>query len=206
MIYEKNKFCVLPVGVKHWSLCSIIYMFGKSILVSPVTEPSKTDWNVYLPKSAGWFDFWTGKYFAGGQTVKTDAPLDKIPLFVKAGSIIPLGKIIQSSTEKSETLEIRVYKGANGEFTLYEDEGDNYNYEKGKYSTISFRWNEKTQSLTIAKKQGDFPDRLKKRILNIVFVTESEGVGTAMSTIKTKVIYKGKKVNVKATQGNNDAY
>ena len=88
---------------------------------------------------------------------------------------------------------------------MYEDEGDNYNYEKGKYSTISFRWNEKTQSLTIAKKQGDFPDRLKKRILNIVFVTESEGVGTAMSTIKTKVIYKGKKVNVKATQGNNDA-
>ena len=205
MIYEKKKFSDIHLFVKHWSLCSIIYMFGKSILVSPVTEHSKTDWNVYLPKSAGWFDFWTGKYFAGGQTVKTDAPLDKIPLFVKAGSIIPLGKIIQSSTEKSETLEIRVNKGANGEFTLYEDEGENYNYEKGKYSTISFRWNEKTQSLTIAKKQGDFPDRLKKRILNIVFVTESEGVGTAMSTIKTKVIYKGKKVNVKATQGNNDA-
>ena len=181
------------------------YMFGKSILVAPVTESSKTEWNVYLPKTSGWFDFWTGKYYSGGQTIKADAPLDRIPLFVKAGSIIPMGKIIQSSAEKSDTLEIRVYKGANGEFTLYEDEGDNYNYEKGKYATISFRWNEKTQSLTIAKKQGDFPDRLKKRILNIVFVTESEGVGTAMSTIKTKVIYMGKKVEVKATQGNNEA-
>ena len=169
-------------------------MFGKSILVSPVTEPSKTDWNVYLPKSAGWFDFWTGKYFAGGQTVKTDATLDKIPLFVKAGSIIPLGKIIQSSTEKSETLEIRVNKGANGEFTLYEDEGDNYNYEKGKYATISFRWNEKYQSLTIGDKQGDFHGSLKKRVFIIVLVSENNGFGTTKGLSRITVIYSGRNV------------
>ena len=169
-------------------------MFGKSILVSPVTEPSKTDWNVYLPKSAGWFDFWTGKYFAGGQTVKTDAPLDRIPLFVKAGSIIPMGKIIQSSAEKSDTLEIRVYKGANGEFTLYEDEGDNYNYEKGKYATISFRWNEKYQSLTIGDKQGDFPGSLKKRVFIIVLVSENNGFGTTKGLSRITVIYSGRNV------------
>jgi alpha-D-xyloside xylohydrolase len=168
------------------------YMFGKSILVAPVTEPSKTEWNVYLPKAAGWFDFWTGKYFAGGQTVKAAAPLDRIPLFVKAGSILPMGKIIQSSAEKSDTLEIRVYKGIDATFELYEDEGDNYNYEKGKYSTISFRWNEKTQSLTIGDKQGNYPGSLNNRVFNVVLVSQNNGFGT-----KKTVIYSGRNVIVK---------
>lgn len=172
------------------------YMFGKSILVAPVTESSKTEWNVYLPKAAGWFDFWTGKHLAGGQTVKADAPLDRIPLFVKAGSILPMGKIIQHSTEKSDTLEIRIYKGANGEFTLYEDEGDNYNYEKGKYSTISFGWDEKIQLLTIAKKQGNYPGSLTKRVFNIVLVSDNNGFGTTVSSMKRKVIYSGKKIEI----------
>ena len=170
------------------------YMFGKSILVAPVTESSKTEWNVYLPKAAGWFDFWTGKLFKGGQKVKTDAPLDRIPLFVKAGSIIPMGKIIQSTAEKSDTLEIRIYKGANGEFTLYEDEGDNYNYEKGKYSNISFRWNEKNQSLTIGDKQGNYPGSLTKRVFNIVLVSENNGNGIAQGRSKITVIYSGRNV------------
>ena len=170
------------------------YMFGKSILVAPVTESSKTEWNVYLPKAAGWFDFWTGKLFKGGQKVKTDAPLDRIPLFVKAGSIIPMGKIIQSTAEKSDTLEIRVYKGANGEFTLYEDEGDNYNYEKGKYSNISFRWNEKNQSLTIGDKQGNYSGSLTKRVFNIVLVSENNGNGIAQGRSKITVIYSGRNV------------
>ena len=170
------------------------YMFGKSILAAPVTEPNVNQWNVYLPKTSGWFDFWTGKYYSGGQTIKADAPLDRIPLFVKAGSIIPMGKIIQSSAEKSDTLEIRVYKGANGEFTLYEDEGDNYNYEKGKYATISFRWNEKYQSLTIGDKQGDFPGSLKKRVFIIVLVSENNGFGTTKGLSRITVIYSGRNV------------
>jgi len=122
----------------------------------------------YLPKSAGWFDFWTGKHFYGGQSIKTDVPLDKIPLFVKAGSIIPMGKIIQYTGEKStDTLEIRVYKGADAKFDLYEDEGDNYNYEKGRYTIVSFNWNEKSQSLTISDRKGNYTGSLAKRIFNV---------------------------------------
>lgn len=176
------------------------YMFGKSILAAPITEPNVSQWNVYLPKISDWFDFWTGKHYLGGQTIKADAPLDRIPLFVKAGSIIPMGKIIQHSAEKSDTLEIRIYKGADAEFDLYEDEGDNYNYEKGKYSIISFKWIDKKNTLTIASKLGDFDGSLQKRIFNIVFVNEYEGVGMATSTLKTKVIYKGKKIQVKANE------
>jgi alpha-D-xyloside xylohydrolase len=173
------------------------YMFGKSILVAPVTEPGTTEWNVYLPKADGWFDFWTGKHLAGGQTVKTDAPLDRIPLFVKAGSILPMGKIIQSSAEKSDTLEIRVYKGADAKFDLYEDEGDNYNYEKGNYSVISFKWDEKRQTLTIGDKQGNYQGDLKKRIFNIVLVTENKGFGTNMNSTGQKILYIGRQVNRK---------
>jgi len=172
------------------------YMFGKSILTAPVTEANVTEWNVYLPKSAGWFDFWTGKQFKGGQTVKTAAPLDKIPLFVKAGSIIPMGKIIQSTAEKSDTLEIRVYKGANAKFDLYEDEGDNYNYEKGKYSTISFKWDEKTQSLTIGDKKGNYSGSLKKRIFNVVLVEENKGFGINTDALGKKVSYQGKQIKL----------
>ena len=173
------------------------YMFGKSILVAPVTEPGTTEWNVYLPKADGWFDFWTGKHFAGGQTVKTDAPLDRIPLFVKAGSILPMGKIIQSSAEKSDTLEIRVYKGADAKFDLYEDEGDNYNYEKGNYSVISFKWDDKRQTLTIGDKQGNYQGDLKKRIFNIVLVTENKGFGTNTSSTVKKILYVGNQVMTK---------
>jgi len=174
------------------------YMFGKSILTAPITAPNVTEWNVYLPKSAGWYNFWTGKYFKGGQTVKTDAPLDKLPLYVKAGSIIPMGKIIQSTGEKAaDTLEIRVFKGADARFELYEDEGDNYNYEKGKYTTISFNWNEKTQTFTVGDKQGNYPGSLKKRIFNVVFVAENKGVGTNTDAIGKKVSYTGSKIAVK---------
>jgi alpha-D-xyloside xylohydrolase len=172
------------------------YMFGKSILTAPVTEPGVTLWKVYLPKAAGWYDFWTGKHFAGGLTVAADAPLDKIPLFVKAGSIVPMGKTIQYSGEKSDTLEIRVYKGANGRFDLYEDEGDNYNYEKGNYSIISFSWNEKTHSLTIGNKQGDYPGSQKKRIFKVVLVDEMKGFGINNDSVGRKVLYQGKQIKV----------
>jgi len=172
------------------------YMFGKSILTAPVTEPGVSRWKIYLPKSAGWYDFWTGKHFAGGRTVETDAPLDRIPLFVKAGSIVPLGKAIQYSAEKSDTLEIRVYKGADGRFDLYEDEGDNYNYEKGKYSIITFSWNEKTQSLTIGNKQGDYPGSQKKRIFTVVLVDETKGFGIDSDAVGKKVLYQGKQIKI----------
>ena len=176
------------------------YMFGKSILVAPIIEPGAKQWDVYLPKSAVWYDFWTGKQFNGGQTIKTAAPLDKIPLFIKAGSIIPMGKFIQYAEQKPpDTLEIRVYKGADGRFELYEDEGDNYNYEKGNYTLIPFKWDEKRQTLTIGKKLGNYPGNLTKRILNVVFVNESEGLGITSGEATKEVVYIGKETKIKGS-------
>ena len=106
-----------------------------------------------------WYDFWTGKRFTGGQTIKTAAPQDKIPLFVKAGSIVPMGKLLQYTSEKPmDTLEIRIYPGADGQFTLYNDEGDNYNYEKGKYTVIPFKWNEATKNLPLISSKVVMPE------------------------------------------------
>jgi alpha-D-xyloside xylohydrolase len=173
------------------------YMFGKSFLVAPVTEPGVVEWNVYLPKSTVWYNFWTGKHFIGGQTIKTDAPQDKMPLFVKAGSIIPMGKFMQYTSEKPmDTLEIRIYPGADGQFALYNDEGNNYNYEKGKYQVIPFKWNEQQQTLIIDKQQGGYAGALKKLVLNIVWVNESNGKGIEISSKAKTVVYTGEKISV----------
>ena len=123
----------------------------------------------YLPKGTTWYDFWTGKYYAGGQNVTLETSLDRVPMFVRAGSILPLGPEIQYVGEKAwDNLELRVYPGANGDFTLYEDEGDNYNYEKGKYATIGFHWNDKARTLTIDERQGIYPGMQEKRQFTIV--------------------------------------
>ncbi|MEJ2567324.1 MAG: glycoside hydrolase family 31 protein, partial [candidate division WOR-3 bacterium] len=173
------------------------YMFGKSILVAPIVEPGVNEWNVYLPKSATWYDFWSGKRFDGGQTIKTNAPLDKIPLFIKAGSIIPMGPFIQYSTEKSNPVEIRIYPGADGEFTLYEDENDNYNYEKGFYSTIEFKWDDATNTLNIGKREGNFPGMLKTRTFQIVIVSTDHGTGIdATDEIEKVVKYNGTELKI----------
>lgn len=173
------------------------YMFGKAMLIAPVIEAGITDMPVYLPKAACWYDFWTGKRFAGGQTIKTSTPQDKIPVFVKAGSIIPMGKIMQHTAEKpSDTLEIRIYKGDNGAFSLYEDEGDNYNYEKGKYTIIPFKWDEKFQTLSIGSLQGGYTGALAKRVFNIVIVSETNGNGIAETALQKVVVYTGKNINI----------
>jgi len=147
------------------------YMFGKSILVAPVLKADVTTWNVYLPKATTWYNFWSGERFVGGKMVATPAPKDQIPLYVRAGSIIPLGKPMQYTGEKKQdTLELRVYPGADGSFTLYEDEGDNYTYEQGKYGTILFKWTESSRKLKISSPQGSYPGQLQKRIFNVVIV------------------------------------
>ena len=174
------------------------YMFGKSFLVAPVTEPKVNERDVYLPESVNWYDFRTGKYFKGGQTIKAEAPLDEIPLYIKAGSIIPMGPAIQYATEKSDPVEIRIYPGADGEFTLYEDENDNYNYEKGIYSTITFNWENEKKELTINDRKGSFPGMLSERKFNIVVVGKTKGVGiTPVEKFDQVVTYDGKKVVVK---------
>ena len=133
------------------------------------------DWNAsktvykYLPKGATWYDFWTGQSFKGGQTVPIQSSFDRVPMFVRAGSILPLGPEMQYVGEKSwKNLELRVYPGANGAFSLYEDEGDNYNYEKGVYTLIPMTWNDKTQTLTIGQRQGQYPGMLSQRTFTIV--------------------------------------
>jgi len=169
------------------------YMFGKSLLVCPVTKPmyskeTKEDFStlksreLYLPKGTDWYDFWTGEKVTGGQTLSKETPIDIIPLYVKAGTILPIGPKVQYATEKKwDNLEIRVFEGANGEFTLYEDENDNYNYEKGLYSTIRFRWNNARHTLIIGKRQGDFPEMLKERVFHIFLMSPEKGAGWALT-------------------------
>ena len=193
------------------------YMFGKAFLVTPVTRnmyvfSDKEQWkdpyedfsktgtqDVYLPKGTKWFDFWTGEVLNGGQMVTKEVPIDIIPLYVRAGSIVPFGPKVQYSTEKKwNNLEIRIYPGADGEFVLYEDENDNYNYEKGVYSTIKFTWDDANRTLNIADREGTFPGMLKSRKFNIVVVDKENGTGSAQSTKFTKsVSYGGKKKSVK---------
>jgi alpha-D-xyloside xylohydrolase len=188
------------------------YLFGSSLLVTPVTEGqyafSKNDktgfdqektknTKVYLP-NAEWYDFWTGKKFTGKQYIECPTPIQIIPLYVRAGSVIVMGQDAQYATEKkNEVLEVRIYAGRNGDFVLYEDENDNYNYEKGRYSTISFHWNEKTQTLTIGKRYGTFPGMLQHRTFNIVFVTENQGAGDELSKKAFKTVqYNGQEVRI----------
>lgn len=188
------------------------YMFGKAFLVIPVTEPmyvfsNNNKWaepyenfnktgtqKVYLPQGTTWFDFWTGETFNGGQTITKDVPIDIIPLYVRAGSIIPFGPKVQYSTEKKwDNLEVRIYPGANGEFVLYEDENDNYNYEKGIYSTIKFNWNDSDRTLTISDREGKYPGMLNNRKFNVVIVDTKNGIGdTFHANTGKSVSYNGK--------------
>ena len=159
-------------------LVSDEFMYGPAFLVAPVTEPKATSRDVYLPKGADWIDFWTGKKYTGGQTVSTAAPFDQIPLYVRAGSIIPFGPDLQYADEKpADPIELRVYPGADGSFTLYEDEGDNYNYEKGAYATIPFFWSEQNQTLTLGDRAGQFPGMLTKRTFRAVWSSPGHGTG-----------------------------
>lgn len=186
------------------------YMFGKSLLVCPVTKPmysagGKEDFSTvgtretYLPTGADWYDFQTGEKYTGGQAVKKETPIDIIPLFVKAGSIIPVGPEVQYATEKKwDNLEIRVYDGANGSFILYEDEYDSYNYEKGAFSTVPFTWNNGKRTLTIGDCTGSFPGMIKERKFNIILVSEGMERGTGIVGKYDSVVdYSGKKVVIK---------
>jgi alpha-D-xyloside xylohydrolase len=186
------------------------YMFGKSILVCPVTEAMysknmKEDFSsiksreLYLPKGTDWVDFWTGEKLQGGQTIKKESPIDIIPLYIKAGSILPIGPKVQYATEKKwDDLEIRIYEGANGEFTLYEDENDNYNYEKGMFATITFSWDNAKKTLTIGNRKGEFPGMLKERTFNIISITKGNKAGDSKVNKFDKVVsYSGKKITVK---------
>ena len=148
---------------------------------------------VYLPAGNQWIDFWTGEMLSGGRNVVADAPIDKIPLMVRSGSIMPMGPFIQYSTEKpADPIELRIYPGADGSFTLYEDENDNYNYEKGVYSTIDFNWDDAQRQLRIEARKGSFPGMLQARTFHVVLVRKGHGTGVEVTDAPDKVIsYQG---------------
>ena len=175
------------------------YMFGQSFLVAPVTESHAQNRSVYLPAGTLWYNFWDGGPIAGGVSIAQATPIDRIPLFVKAGSIIPWGPKVQYAAEKKwDNLELRIYPGADATITLYEDEGDGYDYEKGSYSEIHFQWNEQTRVLSIDDVKGSFPGMLNDRKFNIVVVDTHHGVGMEPSgKFNTTVRYKGKKLTVR---------
>ncbi len=186
------------------------FMFGKSILVCPVTKSMYTkdgDANfeevrsreLYLPEGVNWIDFWTGEKIEGGKTIHKPTPIDIIPLYVKEGSILPIGPNVQYAAEKKwDDLEIRIYEGANGQFILYEDENDNYNYQKGMYATIQFSWDNNTKTLTLSDRNGSYPGMLSKRKFNIVVVSKNKGVGNEIDKKFNKTIsYDGSKTVVK---------
>lgn len=174
------------------------YLFGRSILVAPVTKPDVTEWETYLPQGTDWWNFWTNEKVNGGQSVACKVTKDILPLYIKAGSILPFGPKVQYATEKKwDQLEIRVYPGADGTFVLYEDENDNYNYENGAYSIISFNWDEAKRVLTIGAREGKFNGMLGNRKFKIVLVG-NESVAGDKPMVASKVIhYSGKKMSVK---------
>jgi len=176
------------------------FMFGPALLVNPVTEPGATTRHLYLPK-AKWYDFWSGvpTNIAGssGRFLDAPAPLDHMPLYVRAGSIVPLGPEEEYSNQKpADPIELRVYPGADGDFTLYEDEGDTYNYEKGEYATIPIHWKDATHTLTIGERKGSFPGMLESRTFNVTFVKENAGAGVESSTPDQTVQYFGKEASI----------
>lgn len=175
------------------------YMFGPSIMVNPVKEYQANTRKVYLPQSKGWYDFWTGEFYEAGKTINAPAPLESMPLYVKAGSIIPLGPELQYATEKpADPIELRVFTGDDGEFTLYEDENNNNNYENGAFNTIRFKWNEDAQTLTIEERKGNFPGMLKERTINVVFV-DKQNDQSLFKTFET-VVYQGNKITIQKTK------
>ena len=176
------------------------WMFGPALMACPVGEYQKYSRNVYLPKQKGWYDFYTGKHYAGGQTIVADAPFDKIPVFVPEGSILPVGPEMEwSDQKKAELIDLYVYAGKDGSYTLYEDEGTNYNYEKGKYAMIDFKYNDAQKTVTIAARKGAFDGMLQKRRFNIVLVSDNnqQGISLAKAPKGKMVKYAGKAVTVK---------
>jgi alpha-D-xyloside xylohydrolase len=172
------------------------FLFGPALLINPITSAGATSRSVYLPAGT-WYDFWTGATKEGGSKATMDAPLSSIPILVKAGSIVPMGPMIQYATESTDPLEIRVYKGKDGSFTLYDDAGDGYDYETGKYATIEFTWNDAEGKLSVGARQGSYTGMLANRTFNIVLVGANKGVGLDVTaTADQSIKYDGTATSV----------
>jgi alpha-D-xyloside xylohydrolase len=174
------------------------FMFGPALLINPVTDYKARERSVYLPERSGWYDMKTGKYLDGGQTITANAPYTDIPIYVKEGSIIPCGPEVQYTSEKpADPIRLFVYTGADAFFELYEDEDINYNYEKGMFSFIPFRFTQNNMTLTIGKRKGEFPGMLKSRTFEIVWITEDKPRALDFKIKADKVVtYTGEEISI----------
>jgi len=174
------------------------FMFGPAILVSPVLEAGASSRTVYLPDAAVWYDFWSGEQDAGHRKLEPAVPIDRMPLYVRAGSILPLGPETEyADQDPNGPIELRIYKGANGEFDLYEDSGDGYEYERGQHSIIRIRWDDQSGVLTIGTCEGDFSGLVEKRMFRIVVVGKGHGVGEEITArVDREVKYDGREIRI----------
>lgn len=174
------------------------FMFGPALMVAPVYEYGARRRDVYFPAGCGWYDFYTGRHTAGGQRLAVDAPYERIPLYVREGAIIPFGPDMQYSDEKpADVVTLYVYTGQDGAFTLYEDEGTNYNYEKGQYALIPFAYDEAKGELTLGERRGGYPGMLQERTFNIVKVTPDQARPFDLGARGIVVKYDGQEQTVK---------
>jgi alpha-D-xyloside xylohydrolase len=175
------------------------YMFGPDFLVSPVSEFKARGRAVYLPAGTSWYDFYSGRAFKGGQTVQAEAPLERMPLFVRAGAIVPMGPAVQYTGEKSDApITLFVYAGKDGAFDLYEDDGVSYGYERGAFSRIPMRYDDKTGTLTIGARAGDFPGMVKSRTFRVNWISGPSAKATDFDAAGARsVVYDGRPVTLK---------
>jgi alpha-D-xyloside xylohydrolase len=172
------------------------FMFGPNLLVCPVIQSGSRKRSVHLPKSCDWVDFWTGQRHLGGRSYSADAPLEIIPLLVRAGSILPLAPPAEHTGGEADPIEIRVYPGADASFTLYEDDGATFACDRGEFSTIDLRWDNQRQRLIIGARRGHFPSMLQSRTFQLVLVDQTSGLGESTSLGGIQVTYSGKEVGV----------
>jgi len=176
------------------------FMFGPSLLINPVYEYRQTERSLYLPQSAGWYDLYSGKWYAGGQRMVAAAPYEKMPVYVKAGSIIPFGPALQYTAEKpADTITLNVYTGADASFNLYEDEGTNYNYEKGAFSVIPVKYSESAKTITVGDRKGSFNGMLRKRIFRINIISANKTRDLNFDDSDKDISYEGQKITIKMT-------
>ncbi|WP_346853927.1 TIM-barrel domain-containing protein [uncultured Draconibacterium sp.] len=173
------------------------YLFGSSLMVCPVYHYKERNRDVYFPNNGGWYDMYTGKFIAGGQKLNVEAPYERMPLFVREGSVLPVGPEIEYTAQKTDApIDLFVYTGKDGSFELYEDEGTNYDYEKGEFSVIAISWNEADGELTIGKRKGEFEGMAKEQAFRVVFVSKNNPVSID-EEVKAKVItYTGEELKV----------
>ncbi|HEV8285144.1 MAG TPA: TIM-barrel domain-containing protein [Chitinophagaceae bacterium] len=222
LYYDKLRYRLLPyiyslAGAAYHNNCTIMrglamdfakdtavlnindqYLFGPSLLINPVCEYKQRNRDLYLPKCAGWYDLYSGKFYAGVQKINVDAPYERMPVFVKAGSIIPFGPELQYASEKpADTITLNVYTGADASFSLYEDEGTNYNYEKGAFSVIPIKYSEATKTLIIGDRKGSFNGMLGKRVFKINFISPVKTMPLDFNVSDKIIFYEGKKLTIK---------